>query len=126
MDHEIIVPPGVDVSRQPFSPGVRVGNLLFLSGSAGVGADGQVPGDDIESQARQAFENLGEVLQAAGSSWSKVVKVTCYLTHPQRDLAGWNKVWKEYFPMRPPARATVGCSLLNEAWLIEIDLIATV
>ena len=86
MDHEIIVPPGVDASKLPFSPGVRVGNLLFLSGSAGTGPDGQVPGDDIESQARQAFENLGEVLQAAGSSWSKVVKVTCYLTHPQREL----------------------------------------
>ena len=126
MDHEIIVPPGVDVSRQPFSPGVRVGNLLFLSGSAGVGADGQVPGDDIESQARQAFENLGEVLQAAGSSWSKVVKVTCYLTHPQRDLAGWNKVWKEYFPKDPPARTTVGAEIARQGALIEVELIAVV
>jgi len=123
---EIIIPEGTDPSALPFSPGVKVGNLLFLSGSAGIGKDGRVPGPDIESQARQAFENLGEVLKAAGSSWEKVVKVTCYLTHPERDLAGWNKVWKEYFPTNPPARATVGASLLNPEWLIEIDLIATV
>ncbi len=123
---EIIIPEGTDPSALPFSPGVKVGNLLFLSGSAGIDKNGRVPGPDIESQARQAFENLGEVLKAAGSSWDKVVKVTCYLTHPERDLAGWNKVWKEYFPTNPPARATVGASLLNREWLIEIDLIATV
>lgn len=123
---EIITPEGTDPSALPFSPAVKVGNLLFLSGSAGIDKSGRVPGPDIESQARQAFENLGEVLRAAGSSWEKVVKVTCYLTHPERDLAGWNKVWKEYFPKNPPARATVGAALLNPEWLIEIDLIATV
>jgi 2-iminobutanoate/2-iminopropanoate deaminase len=121
---EIIVPPGQDTSRMPFSPGVRVGNLLFLSGMAGLAEDGTLPGPDIVSQARQAFANLGRVLEAAGGTWEDVVKVTCYLTHPQRDLAGWNDVWREFFPVNPPARATVGAALLNDAWLIEIDLIA--
>lgn len=126
MKKEIIVPEGTDASKLPFSPAVRVGNTLYLSGNAGIDKKGNVPGPDIESQARQAFENLGEALYAAGSSWGQVVKATCYLTHPQRDAAGWNKVWKEYFPEDPPARATVGASLLNDAWLIEIDLIAVV
>jgi len=124
--NEIIVPAGVDASRLPFSPAVKVGNLLFLSGSAGLGKDGKVPGPDIESQARQAFLNLGEALVAGGSSWDRVVKVTCFLTHPARDVAGWNKVWREFFPVNPPARSTVGASLLNDEWLIEIELVATV
>lgn len=122
---EIITPAGSN-PQSPFSPGVRVGNLLFTSGYAGLDASGNVPGPDIESQARQCFASLGAVLAAAGSDWSKVVKVTCFLTHPERDLAGWNKVFVEFFPQNPPARSTVGCRLLNPAWLIEVELIATV
>ncbi len=121
---EIVVPAGQDPSSMPFSPGVRVGNLLFLSGMAGLTEDGQLPGPDIESQARQAFVNLGQVLDAAGGKWEDVVKVTCYLTRPERDLAGWNAIWREFFPENPPARATVGAALLDDSWLIEIDLIA--
>lgn len=121
---EIIVPPGQDASKLPFSPGIKVGNLLFLSGMAGLTDEGKVPGPDVVSQARQAFANLGRVLEAAGASWQDVVKVTCYLTHPQRDLAGWNAVWREVFPTNPPARATVGSALLADSWVIEIDMIA--
>ncbi len=124
MKKEIILTSDTDAQKLPFSPAVKIGDLVFLSGSAGLDEQGRVPGPDIESQARQAFENLGKALEAAGSSWEQVVKVNCYLTHPQRDFAGWNKVWKEYFPNDPPARTTVGASLLNDAWLIEIGLIA--
>ncbi len=122
---EIVTPPGAN-PKSPFSPGVKVGNLLFTSGYAGLDASGNVPGPDIESQARQSFASLGQVLAAAGSDWSKVIKVTCFLTHPERDLAGWNKVFMEFFPHDPPARSTVGCHLLNPAWLIEIELVAVV
>ena len=124
MKNEIIIPEGTDASKLPFSPAVKSGDTLYFSGNAGLDKQGKVPGPDIESQARQAFENLGESLFAAGGTWKDVVKVTAYLTHPQRDSAGWNKVWKEYFPSDPPARATVGASLLNDAWVIEIDMTA--
>jgi 2-iminobutanoate/2-iminopropanoate deaminase len=104
-----------------------VGNLLYLSGSAGIDSKtGQIPGPDIESQARLALENLGKALIGAGSSWDKVVKVNCYLSNPKRDFPGWNKVWKEYFPQNPPARTTVGTFLLNDAWLVEVELVAVV
>jgi 2-iminobutanoate/2-iminopropanoate deaminase len=126
MDKEIILTPDTDASSMIFSPAVRAGNLLFLSGSAGLDKEGNIPGEDIESQARQAMENLGEVLEAAGSSWDKVVKVHGYLTRPDRDFPGWNKIFKEYFPENPPARTTVGASLLKEEWLIEVDVIALV
>jgi len=109
------------------APGTRIGDLIYLSGQAGYdSAKGALAGDDIESQARQAMENLGRVLKAAGSSWKKVVKVNCFLVHVQRDFAGWNKVWKEYFPKKPPARTTVGGDIAMEGALIEVELIATV
>jgi len=120
---EIVTPPGTNPAL-PFSAGIKVGNLLFTSGYAGLDASGNVPGPDIESQARQCFASLEQVLTEAGSDWSKVVKVTCFLTHPERDLQGWNKVFTEFFPTNPPARSTVGCRLLNPAWLIEVELIA--
>jgi 2-iminobutanoate/2-iminopropanoate deaminase len=125
MEKKIILTKGVDPEKMTFSPGVCAGELLFTSGNAGINKDGTVS-EGVEAQARQCFELLGEVLEAAGSSWDKVVKVNCFLTHPKRDFPGWNKVWKEYFPTNPPARTTVGSSLLNRAWVLEVELIAVV
>lgn len=125
MEKQVIVTPGTDPATMTISPGVRAGNLLFVSGSAGH-KNGKVVGPDIESQARQAMENLGEVLKAAGTSWDKVVKVGCFLTHSVRDFAGWNKVFKEYFPTNPPARTTVEAFIAMEGALIEVDLVAIV
>ena len=68
---ELVLPEGTDESKMVIAPGVQFGNLLFISGSAGA-KDGKLPGDDIESQARQALLNLGRVLEASGSSWEKV------------------------------------------------------
>jgi reactive intermediate/imine deaminase len=121
----LIIPEGTDVSKMVIAPGVRSGDLLFLSGTVGIDqARGQLAGPDIESQARQAMENLGRVLEAAGSSWDEVVKVTCFLVHAKRDFAGWNKVFRTYFPVDPPARTTVGADIAMEGALVEIELIA--
>ncbi|MBC7236018.1 MAG: RidA family protein [Chloroflexi bacterium] len=125
MEKELILPPGTSRESITIAPGVKYGNLLFVSGSAGA-KEGKLAGDDIESQARQALENLGRVLKAAGSSWDKVIKVNCYLTHAARDFQGWNKVWKEYFPKDPPARTTVGADIAMQGALIEVELIAIV
>jgi 2-iminobutanoate/2-iminopropanoate deaminase len=125
MEKQLVIPEGTDVSKMVIAPGVRIGNLLYVSGSAGAKA-GKLAGDDVESQARQAMLNLGVVLQAAGSSWDKVVKVNCFLVHAARDFGGWNKVFKEFFPSNPPARTTVGGDIAMEGALIEVELIATV
>ena len=127
MEKKLIIPEGTDAEKINIAPGVRIGNLLFLSGTAGYDKEqGKLAGDDIESRAHQALENLGVVLEAAGSSWDKVVKVNCFLVHAARDFAGWNKVFKEYFPTNPPARTTVGAEIAMEGALIEVELIATV
>ena len=125
MGKQLVIPEGTDVDNMVIAPAVRIGDLIYLSGTAGAKA-GKLAGDDIESQARQAMENLGVVLEAAGSSWDKVVKVNCFLVHAQRDFAGWNKVWKEVFPKNPPARTTVGGDIALAGALIEVELIATV
>jgi 2-iminobutanoate/2-iminopropanoate deaminase len=127
MEKQLIIPPGTDVSKMVIAPAVRVGDFLYLSGTAGYDREqGKLAGDDIESRARQALNNLGQVLEAAGSSWDKVFKVNCYLVHAKRDFAGWNKVFKEFFPENPPARTTVGADIAMEGALIEVELIATV
>ena len=127
MEKQLIIPEGTDAKKITIAPGVRIGNLLFLSGTAGYDRErGGLAGDDIESQSRQALKNLGVVLEAAGSSWDKVVKVNCFLVHAARDFAGWNKVFKEFFPTDPPARTTVGGDIAMEGALIEVELIATV
>ena len=126
MDKLLVIPEGTDVIKMVIAPGVRTGDLLFLSGTVGLDSKrGQLAGNEIEAQARQAMVNLGQVLEAAGSSWDKVVKVTCFLVHAKRDFAGWNKVFKEFFPADPPARTTVGADIAMEGALIEVELIAT-
>lgn len=125
MGKTLIIPEGTNVSKMVIAPGVQAANLLFLSGTVGLDpATGRLAGAGIEAQARQAFLNLGNVLDAAGSSWDKVIKVTCFLVHAKRDFAGWNKVFKEFFPQDPPARTTVGADIAMDGALIEIELIA--
>jgi 2-iminobutanoate/2-iminopropanoate deaminase len=122
----LVIPEGTDVIKMVIAPGVRTGDLLFLSGTVGLDSKrGQLAGNEIEAQARQAMVNLGQVLETAGSSWDKVVKVTCFLVHAKRDFAGWNRVFKEFFPVDPPARTTVGADIAMEGALIEVELIAT-
>lgn len=125
MKKQIILPESAKSKKLPFSPAVRSGDVLYLSGTAGTDSNGRLAGDDVESQARQAFANLGEVLQAAGSSWENVVKVNCFLADVMKDFAGWNKVFTELFPVNPPARTTVEGKIALEGALIEIDCIAT-
>ena len=124
-DKQLIIPEGTDVETMVIAPAVRVGDMLYLSGTAGFHAElGKLAGDDIESQARQAMKNLGRVLDAAGSSWDKVIKVNCFLVRAQEDFAGWNTVFKEIFPKNPPARTTVGGDIAMDGALIEVELIA--
>ena len=127
MDKQLILPEGTNVDTMVIAPATRIGDLLYLSGTAGYDSEkGALAGDDIESQARQAMKNLKRVLDAAGSDWTKVVKVNCFLVHVARDFPGWNKVWKEIFRTNPPARTTVGGGIGMEGALIEVELIATV
>ncbi len=108
----------------PFSPGIKTEQFIFLSGK--VGDKNPDTGEEvrgIEAQTRQCLETIKENLEAAGASLSDVVSATVYLPNIN-DFSKMNEVYREYFPKDPPARATVGASLVSPSMLIEIQCIA--
>ncbi len=110
----------------PFSPAVRAGNFLFVSGQIPRNPDTQQMADPtIEAQTRQVLENVKSVLQASGSSLDRVVKVTIFLDDMD-NYAAVNKIYAQYFTADPPARACVQVARLPLDVKIEIECIALV
>lgn len=109
----------------PYSQAIKSGGLVFSSGQIGLKPDGELAGSDISVQTGQVLDNLAEVLKAAGSELTKVVKTTVYLADME-DFAAMNDVYKGYFNENKPARATVEVSRLPKDVLVEIECIATV
>lgn len=125
MERQAIFPPGRPRPAPPFSPGIRLGNLLFTAGQVGADVNGKVP-PDIRAQTRNTFENLKAVLAAGGSGLDKVLKVTVYVTD-MNDFAAMNEVYRSYFTGDLPARTTVAVAALARPELhIEIEMVAYV
>ena len=106
----------------PFAKAVRAGDFVFVSGQLPMGPNGQIVPGSIETQTRQVLENIKAILAETGCQMSDVVKNTIWLEQA-RDFAGFNKVYAEYFGDNPPARATVGSTLMLDAKL-EIEALA--
>lgn len=105
----------------PYSPAIRVGRQVFVSGQAGFTASGELL-PDIESQTRQTLANLLAVLESAGATERDVVRVGVFLTDVA-DFAAMNEVYASVFAEPFPARTTVYVGL-PEGMLVEIDAIA--
>ena len=133
----------IDSAKAPEPVGLypharRVGNLLFLSGVGprergtkkipGVELDehGLITRYDIEAQCHSVFRNVKLILEAAGSSWEKIVDVTVFLTNMKDDFPVYNRVWAEYFRTNPPCRTTIEINKLPTPIAIELKVIATV
>ena len=109
----------------PYSQAVRAGDLVFTAGQPGIDpATGQVAGDSFEAQARQAFANLQAVLEDAGSSLGRVIKVTCFVADPDA-FPVLNALFAEFFPVAPPVRSTPLVQL-PRGLLFSIDAVAVV
>jgi len=109
----------------PYSQAIVSGNLVFTSGQIPLSAqDGQVAGSTITEQTEQVIKNLGAVLEAAGSSFAKVVKTTCFLAD-MNDFAAFNEVYAKYFTGKP-ARSTVAVKQLPKSVLVEIEAVAEI
>lgn len=108
----------------PYSQAIASNGLLFASGQVPiVPATGELAEGGIEAQAKQVFENLRQVLAAAGTDFSKVVKTTVFLT----DLANFatvNEIYAGYFVEPYPARSCVQVAALPKGSLVEVELIA--
>ncbi|MBN1177941.1 MAG: RidA family protein [Anaerolineae bacterium] len=110
----------------PYSQGVRIGNLVFTAGQLGIDpATKTFVGEDIESQTRQALENVRAVLEAGGSCLSHVVKNTVFL-QDMGEFSRMNAVYAEFFPENPPARSAVQVAALPLGGRVEIESIAEV
>jgi 2-iminobutanoate/2-iminopropanoate deaminase len=111
--------------KLPYSPGIRAGDYIFVSGQVGHLDERGDRIEGIEAQARQCFENMKKVLAAGGASLEDVVKVTVFLDD-ERDFTHMNNVYRGYFNEILPARSTVVASPPMPGILIEVDCIAYV
>lgn len=110
----------------PYVQAVRVGNLVYTSGQAGLNLEtGKLAEGGIKAQAEQTMQNLAAVLEAAGSDFDHVVKTNIFLRY-MKDFAAVNEVYASYFDGQFPARSTVAVSALPLAALVEIEMVALV
>ena len=119
-----IAPAGGPPAKGPYSPAIRAGNLLFVSGQIAVAADGSSLADaDLATQTRQCLANLRAVLEAGGATLQQVAKVTVYMADPD----GWavfNPIYAEFFGSHKPARAIVPTAPFPGGFKVEVDAIA--
>jgi 2-iminobutanoate/2-iminopropanoate deaminase len=109
-----------------YSPAVRAGNLLFISGQIPVNpATGELVSGGIADEAEQVMRNLSALLKAAGLGFEHVVRTTVFLAD-MNDFAGMNEVYSRYLVDPPPARATVQVARLPRDVRIEVDAIAVI
>ena len=107
----------------PFSPAVKAGGLIYLSGSLPTDESGRIVAGDIKVQTRRALDNLAALLKTAGSGMENVASVHVFLKNAS-DFAAMNEVYQSYWPKDPPARTTVAAGLALPEALIEISMTA--
>ena len=109
----------------PYSQAIIHQGLLFTSGQIAINpSTGVVEADAIEGQTEQVMKNLGALLEAAGSSFDRVIKTTCFLKD-MGDFALFNGIYERYFTEKP-ARSCVAAKQLPKDVLVEVELIAAV
>ena len=121
----VVSSPDAPKAMGAYSPAIRAGNLLFVSGQIPIDpASGDLITGDITAQADQVMRNLTALLRAAGLGFQHVVRTTVYLAD-MNEFAAMNEVYSRYIVDPPPARATVQVARLPRNVKIEIELIAT-
>ena len=121
---QYIAPTGA-AANLPFSPAVRVGNMLYLSGQLGTDSTGRLAPGGIEGETRQLLTNIKRLLEANGSGMDRVVKCLVMLA----DIGEWarmNTVYVTFFPVNRPARSAFGATGLALGARVEIECMATV
>jgi 2-iminobutanoate/2-iminopropanoate deaminase len=120
---ERLSPPGIPAPRGPYSPAVRAGDFIFVSGQVPVDpATNELSSGDIKHETRVAINNVKLVLKGAGATLADVVRVGVYLGDG-KDFAAMNEVYTEFFGSAKPARSTIVCGFAAEI-KVEIDCVA--
>ncbi len=111
-------------SHLPFSPAVRAGDFVFVSGQASVDDTGKIVVDTFEGEMRRSFDNVRRILAAAGASLADVVQVRSYIGR-DTDVAEYNRIYRDFFSEPFPARTTI-VNCLGTALKFEVDVTAYV
>ena len=123
MTKQIIATDQAPAALGPYSQGVAVDNLLFISGQLPIDPEtGKLIDEDIAARTHRAVENLKAVAEAAGSSLANIVKTTIFLTD-LADFQAVNSAYAQHFTTEPPARSTVQVAALPLGSNIEIEAI---
>lgn len=126
MPERVVIKPDNITASPYFSPAIRMGQLLFISGQAAFDNQGNIVGvGDCSRQAEFVFERMKALLEEAGASLADVCKTTTFITDPA-NYAGFNQVRSRYFPNNPPASSTVVTNLLRPEMLLEVEAIAVI
>ncbi len=125
MGLEAVEVPALSPPPEPYSHAIRAGNTLYLAGQVAFDRNNHIVGDTVEEQARQVWQNITDILEAAGSSIADVVKVT-YIMQDIREIAEEFPVREEVFAGRPfPAVIAMQAAALGLPGLkMEVDVIA--
>jgi len=121
---ELVTAAGAAKAIGPYSPALKVGNLLFLSGSIPLDpASGQLVEGGIAEQTRRVMDNIKALLEAAGATFNHVARTTVFMVD-LGEFAAMNEVYAGYFAAPYPARSTVQVVKLPKDVRVEIDVIA--
>jgi 2-iminobutanoate/2-iminopropanoate deaminase len=121
---ERINPPGAPEPRGTYSPAVRAGDFIYVSGQGPIDpATNQFSYGDIQHETRLVMTNIQHILDAAGARMSDVVKCSVFLSDG-KDFAAMNEVYAQFFRDHKPARTTVEAKFANPQMKVEIDCVA--
>lgn len=121
---ERLSPPGIPAPRGPYSPAIRAGDFIFVSGQVPVNAETQkMELSDIRGETRLVLTNIQRLLKGAGASLTDVVKCSVFLSDGQ-DFTAMNEVYSEFFGDAKPTRTTIVCQFAMPGMKVEIDCIA--
>jgi len=121
---ERITPPGVPVPRGPYSPAVRAGDFVYVSGQGPIDpATQRLSFGDIRHETRLVLSNIQKILEGCGASMADVVKCSVFLADAG-DFAAMNEVYGEFFGDQKPARTTVEAKFAIPEMKVEIDAVA--
>jgi 2-iminobutanoate/2-iminopropanoate deaminase len=121
---ELVTAAGAPQAIGPYSPGLKAGNMLFLSGSIPLDpVSGQLVEGGIKEQATRVMENIKGLLAAAGADFNHIVRTTVFMVD-LGEFAAMNEVYASYFTAPYPARSTVQVVRLPRDVRVEIDVIA--
>jgi reactive intermediate/imine deaminase len=116
------IPSGAGGQSLPFSPALRAGDFVFVSGQVAMNERGEIEFGGIEAQTHQTFANIKKALALAGCTLEDVVKATVWLDDT-RDFWSFNRVYVSYFPSKPPVRSCVQASMMVDC-KVEIEVMA--